>query len=112
MKKYLAFMLTLSTVITGNVLSANANEQVVNPQITDAAIVNAANQPQIKEINLILKNHVFIPNTLELEAGIKYLIALDNKDNSAEEFHSDDLKIKQFVNAKSKANIDIGPLKP
>lgn len=64
------------------------------------------------EVDLIIKDHKFEPEILELPAGKKIRITVYNKDNTIEEFESFDLKREKIVLANSKARVILAPLKP
>ena len=64
------------------------------------------------EVDLIIKDHKFEPEILELPAGEKIRITVHNKDNTIEEFESIDLKREKIVLANSKARVILAPLKP
>ena len=69
----------------------------------------AAGEP---EFSLVIENHKFTPDRIEVPAGKKVKFNIENKDATAEEFESDVLKIEKLVPARSKATVFIGPLKP
>lgn len=69
----------------------------------------AAGEPEFK---LVIENHKFTPDRIEVPAGKKVKFNVENKDASAEEFESHDLKVEKVIPAKSKASLFIGPLKP
>ena len=64
------------------------------------------------EADLIIKNHKFEPEILELPAGEKIRITVHNQDDTIEEFESIELKREKIVLANSKARIILAPLKP
>jgi len=64
------------------------------------------------EVDLIIKDHKFEPEILELPAGQKIRITIHNQDITIEEFESHDLKREQIVLANSKARVILAPLKP
>lgn len=64
------------------------------------------------EVDLIIKDHKFEPEILELPAGEKIRITVHNQDNTIEEFESIDLKREKIVLANSKARVILAPLKP
>jgi plastocyanin len=68
----------------------------------------AAGEP---EFSLVIQNNKFTPDRLEVPAGKKVKINIDNKDATAEEFESHDLKVEKVIPAKSKASVFVGPLK-
>ena len=63
-------------------------------------------------VDLIIKNHKFEPEILELPAGEKIRITVHNQDATIEEFESIDLKREKIIPGKSKAIIILAPLKP
>jgi len=64
------------------------------------------------DINVVIENHKFMPDRIEIPAGKKVKLVIDNKDATAEEFESHDLKIEKVIPAKSKGTVFVGPLKP
>jgi plastocyanin len=64
------------------------------------------------EYTLTLKDHTFSPATLEVPAGEKIKLVIDNQDASAEEFESYDLNREKIIPGNSKGQVFIGPLKP
>ena len=71
--------------------------------------VLAAGEP---EFNLVIENNKFAPDRIEVPAGKKVKINIDNKDATAEEFESNELRIEKVIPAKSKGVVYVGPLKP
>ena len=68
----------------------------------------AAGEP---EFNLAIENHRFAPDRIEVPAGKKVKLIVENKDATPEEFDSEKLKVEKVVPGKSKATIFVGPLK-
>jgi len=64
------------------------------------------------DINVVIENHKFTPDRIEIPAGKKVKLVIDNKDATAEEFESHDLKIEKVIPGKSKGTVFVGPLKP
>ena len=64
------------------------------------------------EVDLIIKDHKFEPEILEVPTGQKIRITIHNQDNTIEEFESHDLKREKIVLANSKARVILAPLKP
>lgn len=64
------------------------------------------------EVDLIIKDHKFEPEILELPAGEKIRITVHNQDDTIEEFESFDLKREKIVLANSKVRVILAPLKP
>ena len=69
----------------------------------------AAGEPEFK---LAIENHKFAPDRIEIPAGQKVKLLVENKDSTPEEFESSALKIEKVIPGKSKATIFVGPLKP
>ena len=63
------------------------------------------------DINIVIENHKFAPDRIEVPAGKKVKLVIDNRDATAEEFESHDLKVEKVIPAKSKGTVFIGPLK-
>jgi plastocyanin len=68
----------------------------------------AAGEP---EFALAIEGHKFTPDRLEVPAGKKVKLLVQNKDATPEEFESHALKIEKVIPGKSKATIFVGPLK-
>ena len=64
------------------------------------------------DVNVVIENHKFTPDRIEIPAGKKVKLVIDNRDATAEEFESHDLKIEKVIPAKSKGVVYVGPLKP
>ena len=64
------------------------------------------------DISVVIENHKFAPERIEVPAGKKVKLVIDNRDSTAEEFESHDLKIEKVIPAKSKGIVFVGPLKP
>ncbi len=69
-------------------------------------------QAQAGDYSLVIKDHKFSPETLEIPAGKKVKIIVDNQDPSAEEFESYELGREKVISGNSKGVIFIGPLDP
>lgn len=68
----------------------------------------AAGEP---EFQLALEGHKFAPDRLEVPAGQKVKLLVDNRDVTPEEFESEDLRVEKVIPGKSKGLIYVGPLK-
>ena len=66
---------------------------------------------QEKDIAITIKDHRFSPDRIELPAGKKVKLIVENKDATPEEFESEALKIEKVIPGNSKATIYVGPLK-
>jgi plastocyanin len=81
---------------------------IVAALLATALGASAADAPQF---NLAIENHKFTPDRLEVPAGQKVQLVVENKDATPEEFESHPLKVEKVIPGKSKATINIGPLK-
>lgn len=66
----------------------------------------------VPETQLVIRDHLFYPSTLEIPADTKVRILIDNQDDTPEEFESYELNREKVIPGKSKAVIFVGPLKP
>ena len=64
------------------------------------------------EIELIIKDHLFYPATLEIPAHQKIRVRIINQDPTAEEFESFELNREKVVVGNGQVVIFIGPLEP
>ena len=69
----------------------------------------AAGEP---ELSIAIDNHRFVPERIEVPAGKKVKLTVENRDATPEEFDSDDLKVEKVIPGKSKGIVFLGPLKP
>lgn len=63
------------------------------------------------EFTIVIKDHKFNPATLEVPAGKKIKLTVDNQDATPEEFESYDFHREKIIGGNSKAVIFVGPLK-
>src|SRR5690349_9293779 len=63
------------------------------------------------DVSLVLENHRFAPERIEVPAGQKVKLLVENRDAAAEEFDSDDLRVEKVIPGKGKGVVWIGPLK-
>ena len=69
----------------------------------------AADEPEFK---LVIESHKFTPDRVEVPAGKKVKLVIENKDSTPEEFESKQLNREKVIPAGAKATLYIGPLKP
>lgn len=62
------------------------------------------------EFTLTIKDHQFIPTTLEVPVGQKIKLIVVNQDSSEEEFESHDLHVEKIVSGGKTINVFVGPL--
>lgn len=78
-----------------------------------AALAFAAALPvlaQAAQYEIVIKNHRFIPEQLEVKAGEKHRLIVINKDSTPEEFESYELNREKIVAGNSKIIIFLPPL--
>jgi hypothetical protein len=63
-------------------------------------------------IPVTLQNHKFTPSEIHVKANTPSVIALTNKDITAEEFDSTSLKVEKVVAGNSSGNVRIRALAP
>ncbi len=61
---------------------------------------------------LSIKDHKFAPETLEIPAGQKVKVVVDNQDATPAEFESYELNREKIIPGNSKGTVFIGPLEP
>ncbi len=63
-------------------------------------------------ISLVLKDHQFTPNHLDVPSGQRFRIEVSNQDATPAEFESYDLKFEKIVVAGGTVTVSAGPLHP
>lgn len=66
----------------------------------------------LDEYKIILKDHEFHPNSLNVPAKQKFKLIIENQDIEAEEFESFDLRREKIIPGQSSIKINLGPLEP
>ena len=64
------------------------------------------------DFTLVIRDHRFEPAELQVPAGKKIRIVIDNQDPTPEEFESHELNREKVIPAKSKIPVYVGPLAP
>ena len=62
------------------------------------------------EIKLIIENHRFQPETVNIPRGKKVKLVIENRDSTPEEFDSHSLNREKVIPGKSTGTVYIGPL--
>lgn len=73
--------------------------------------VSAFAVAQETEFHIAIKNHRFEPAQLEVPAGKKIRLVVDNQDPTPEEFESRSLRVEKVIPGNTKATVTVGPLK-
>jgi hypothetical protein len=63
------------------------------------------------DFSLVIKDHKFSPEILEVPQGKKIKLVIDNQDATPEEFESATLNREKIIKGNSKGTVFIGPLK-
>jgi hypothetical protein len=74
--------------------------------------VGAAPASAQETYTIVIKDHRMNPAELEIPAGQKIKLLVDNQDPTPEEFESHSLNREKIIAGNSKGTIFIGPLKP
>lgn len=64
------------------------------------------------DIAVVIKDHKFTPERIEIPAGKKVKLLIYNRDATPEEFESHALRIEKVIPGKTRATVFVGPLKP
>lgn len=62
------------------------------------------------EFALVIKDHQFQPAELNIPAGVKVVLVIDNQDSTPEEFESHELQREKVIPGNTKAKVFVGPL--
>ncbi len=79
--------------------------------LASLALTAPALAAETQTIDLVIKDHKFIPSTLSIPADTKVKLNVKNEDPTPEEFESYDLKREKIIPGNSQAIINVGPLK-
>ncbi len=63
-------------------------------------------------LELTIKDHKYIPDVLQVPAGIKFQIIVSNADKTPEEFESSELNREKLVAPGGSIKVFLGPLDP
>ena len=77
-----------------------------------AALVQPVAQAASPEFRLVIKDHRFTPTELDVPAGQKVRLVVENQDPTPEEFESHDLNREKIVAGNGEIVLFVGPLKP
>ena len=79
--------------------------------VTNKSADNTANDT-VLEVKIVIKDHKFIPNIVEIPKSTKIRLIIQNEDDTVEEFESHDLHREKIVMPHDSINIILAPLKP
>lgn len=66
----------------------------------------------VPEFRLLIQDHKFQPTEIQVPAGQKFKLIVENQDSSPEEFESVELNREKVVIGNSSIDIYLGPLEP
>lgn len=75
-------------------------------------LVTAASADDTPTFEIAIKDHKFLPATLEVPAGKKIKLIVKNQDPTPEEFESYELNREKVIPGNSQGIVFIGPLDP
>jgi hypothetical protein len=80
--------------------------------LTSLMLLGACGEDEpAKEIVIVLKEHKFTPEVLEVQSGERFRLVIDNQDPTAEEFESHDMKREKIIKGNTKSVVFVGSLK-
>jgi len=62
------------------------------------------------ERTIVIENHRFSPELVEVPKDVRVKLIIDNRDATPEEFESNDLRREKVVAGRSKGTVYVGPL--
>jgi len=77
-----------------------------------SALLLAAPSLADEPLHLVIRDHKFVPERLEVPAGTKFKLVVKNEGDSASEFESFELNREKVVNAGQEITVFLGPLNP
>lgn len=75
-------------------------------------LLAASSYAATPEFEIEIRNHLFLPDTLTIPAGVKVKLVIYNRDETPEEFESYELNREKVILGGRKAIVFIGPLAP
>ncbi len=79
---------------------------------TTLATLAFATTAYAADYTLVIKDHKFNPEKLEVTANEKHTIIVKNEDSTPAEFESHDLKLEKVIKGNSEAKLKVRALKP
>ncbi len=79
--------------------------------LASAVLATAAIAADPVEIPLAIEKHVFSPTEILVKAGAPFVLIITNKDATAEEFESKDLRVEKVVPANKAVRLRLPGLK-
>src|SRR5262245_29068796 len=76
-----------------------------------ALVAGAAMAADPVEIPLTIEKHVFSPTEIRVKAGAPFVLIISNKDSTAEEFESKDLRVEKVIPGNKTVRLRLPGLK-
>lgn len=73
-------------------------------------IISAPALAETQSFDLVIKDHKFSPDTIEVPAGQKVKLLIKNQDPTPEEFESHKLNREKVIKGNSEGVVFVGPL--
>ncbi|GGF02848.1 hypothetical protein GCM10011611_05440 [Aliidongia dinghuensis] len=80
--------------------------------LAPAALTMAGPAVADDAVHLSIKDHKYVPDRLEVPAGVKFKLLVKNEDPTPEEFESFELKREKVVAPGQEIQVFLGPLDP
>lgn len=77
-----------------------------------SGVAPAARAADVPVYKLVIKDHKFQPEVIEVPANTKFVIEVHNQDDTPEEFDSNALHREKIVRGGGTGTVNLGPLKP
>lgn len=74
------------------------------------AIISAPAFAETQSFEIVIKDHKFSPDSVEIPAGQKVKLLIKNQDSSPEEFESHELNREKVISGNSEGVVFVGPL--
>lgn len=76
------------------------------------AIARPLSASAIDPVTLTMKDHRFTPGEVDVPAGVRFRIEVENQDPTPAEFESTDLRVEKIVVPGGRVSVMVGPLRP
>jgi plastocyanin len=80
--------------------------------VVAAVSLARAQTPAAPEIPLTIEQHKFTPEDIKVKAGQPFVLVIENKDTTPEEFESKELRVEKVVPGNKTLKVRMGALRP
>jgi len=95
----------------GRVAPRVAAFALASAALASAVLATAARAADPVEIPVSIEKHVFSPTEIRVKAGAPFVLVITNKDSTAEEFESKDLRVEKVIPANKTVRLRMPGLK-